>query len=166
VDLLKPFPKQEKPMADPLQSLTIGNPENWGKLVKCWSTGRNYFDAKQPAPQPPRTVRELKQQLKQYECDAELAPWVKGIAIMQSSQETLAIRIPPKDMIERTEAILRQSNGGKSGGDKLPMLDRGAYPLPEFYTQFLRIRPDQRTLEVLLGFHHSRVGDYSVTGCL
>jgi hypothetical protein len=151
-------------MAEALQSLMIGNPENWGKLVKCWSTGRNYFDPKQPAPQPPRSVRELKQQLKQYECDAELAPWVKGIAITQSSQETLAIRIPPKELVERTEAILRQANGGERG-DKLPTLDGGAYPLPEFYAQFLRTRPDQRTLEVLLEFHNARVGDYTVCSC-
>ncbi len=26
---------------DTLQSLTVGNPENWGKLVKSWATGRN-----------------------------------------------------------------------------------------------------------------------------
>ncbi|MGL4240935.1 MAG: hypothetical protein ACRCTI_07465 [Beijerinckiaceae bacterium] len=152
-------------MPEPLQSLTIGNPENWGKLVKSWSTGRNYFDPKQPAPQPPRTVRELKQQLKQFNCDGELASWVKGIAILQSSQETLAIRIPPKDLVERTESMLRKANGGKEPARDVPALDRGAYPLPDFYAQFLRIRPDQRTLEVLLNFHASRVGDYSVCAC-
>lgn len=151
-------------MPEALQSLTIGNYENWGKLVKSWSTGRNYFDPGQPAPQPPRTVKELKQQLKQFRCDAELAPWVKGIAITIGSQETLAIRIPPKELVERTEAILRKSNGG-SGRAGLPALERGAYPLPEFYAQFLRTRPDQRTLDLLLGFSASRVGDYSVCGC-
>ncbi len=152
-------------MAEPFQSLTIGNPENWGKLVKCWSTGRNYFDPKQPAPQPPRTVRELKQQLKQYNCDGELASWVKGIAIMQTSHETLAIRIPPKDLVERTEAMLAQANGGDRTARSVPTLDRGAYPLPDFYAQFLRTRPDQRSLDALLNFHAARVGDYSVCGC-
>jgi hypothetical protein len=152
-------------MPDPLQSLTIGNPENWGRLVKSWSTGRNYFDPKQPAPQPPRTVKELKQQLKQYQCDAELASWVKGVAILQSSQETLQIRIPPKDLVERSEDMLRQANGGPTAAGSVPTLELGAYPLPEFYSRFLRTRPDQRTLEVLLGFHNSRVGDYSVCSC-
>ncbi len=152
-------------MPDALQSLTIGNPENWGKLVKSWSTGRNYFDSTQPAPQPPRTVRDLKEQLKRYECDAELAPWVKGIAILQGSHETLAIRIPPKELIERTEAILEKANGGSADAARLPALERGDYPLPEFYMQFLRTRPDQRSLEVLLSFHNARVGDYSICSC-
>ncbi len=150
---------------DTLQSLTIGNPENWGKLVKSWSTGRNYFDPSQPAPQPPRTVRDLKKQLKRFACEAELAPWVKGIAIVQASQETLAIRIPPKELIERTEAILEKANGESAGSPRLPTLERGAYPLPEFYVEFLRARPDQRTLQLLLSFHNARVGDYSVCSC-
>ncbi len=150
---------------DTLQSLTVGNPENWGKLVKSWATGRNYFDPSQPAPHPPRTVRDLKQQLKRFGCDAELAPWVKGIAILQVSQETLAIRIPPKELIERTEAILEKANSGSAGSPRLPVLDRGAYPLPEFYVEFLRARPDQRTLQVLQSFHNARVGDYSVCSC-
>jgi hypothetical protein len=156
-------------MTELVRSLNIANAENWGKLVKSWATGNNYFDPGQPAPTLPHDIDELMQQCRTYECGAELADWVKGLAVVQYSAETLALRLPPKSMIERSEAALRQANGGGQAGQGpqpgLPELEQGAYPLPEFYTDFLRIRPDQRTLADLEAFHHARIGEYTVNSC-
>lgn len=153
-------------MSELKRSLNISNATNWGMLVKSWSTGRNYFDATKPAPPIPRTIDELMAQCQAFECGAELAAWVKGLAVVQYSAETLALRIPPKSMIERSEAAFRQANSGEGNAGNIPVLEIGAYPLPDFYTAFLRIRPDQRTLADLEDFHHARIGEYTVNSCL
>lgn len=155
-------------MSELARSLNIANAANWGKLVKSWATGKNYFDARKPAPAMPHTIDELMAQCQAFECGAELASWIKGLAIVHYGPEVLALRIPPKAMIERSEAAFREANAadGTRRHDGVPVLDAGAYPLPEFYTDFLRIRPDLRTLEDLVEFHHARIGEYTVNSCM
>jgi hypothetical protein len=157
-------------MPEQLRSLNVSNSLNWGKLVKSWATGRNYFDAKKPAPQLPRTLEEFLAQCEAFECGVELGDWVKGISFFTSTAETLTVRLPPMQLVDRTEAALRLANGGKEQrSDRplpdIPKLQAGEYDLPDFYAEFLRIRPDQRKLKDLNDFHTSRVGDYSVCAC-
>jgi hypothetical protein len=163
-------PAEEHDMSEQLRSLNVSNSLNWGKLVKSWATGRNYFDPKKPAPSLPKTLEEFLAQCKAFECGVELGGWVKGISFLTSSEEVLTVRLPPKVLVDRTEAALRLGNGGKEErGDKelpdIPKLQSGEYHLPDFYAEFLRIRPDQRKLKDLNDFHTSRVGDYSVCAC-
>ena len=162
-------------MPEFMRSFNVTNATNWGKLVKSWSTGKNYFDPAKPAPLMPNTVEELMAQCQTYHCGAKLADWVKGLAIVHYSPETLVFRLPPKALIERSEAMLREANtpsGGQGrnppprGASTTPTLESGDYPLPDFYTNFLKIRPDQRTKKDIEDFHHARIGEYSVNSCI
>jgi hypothetical protein len=159
-------------MPEFMRSFNVINATNWGKLVKSWSTGKNYFDPSKPAPLMPNTVEELMAQCQTYHCGAKLADWVKGLAIVHYSPETLVFRLPPKALIERSEAMLRQANtppneqGRNPTGPGTPTLEMGDYPLPDFYTNFLKIRPDQRTKKDIEDFHHARIGEYSVNSCI
>ncbi len=149
-----------------VRSLDIGNAENWGKLVKSWATGRNYFNPGAPPPALPNTVDELVATANAHGCNVTKAKWVSGLAIISYSHETLALRLPPKAMIERSEALLRGEADPippeQGGGEPL---ERGQYDLPDFYTDFLKIKEDQRTVNDLLKFHHERIGEYTVNSC-
>jgi len=45
-----------------IERLQITNHERWGKLVKTWSTGKNYLDDENEYPVP-ETVEQFKEQL-------------------------------------------------------------------------------------------------------
>jgi hypothetical protein len=166
---------RSKQMSQFMRSFNVTNATNWGKLVKSWSTGKNYFHKTKAAPLMPNTVEELMEQCQLYHCGATVADWVKGLAIVHYSPETLVFRLPPKALIERSEAMLNEANTPASersrnppprGGTGEPPLESGDYPLPDFYTNFLKIRPDQRSKKDVEDFHHARIGEYSVNSCM
>jgi hypothetical protein len=166
---------RSKQMSQFMRSFNVTNATNWGKLVKSWSTGKNYFHKTKAAPLMPNTVEELMEQCQLYHCGATVADWVKGLAIVHYSPETLVFRLPPKALIERSEAMLNEANTPASersrnppprGGTGEPSLESGDYPLPDFYTNFLKIRPDQRSKKDVEDFHHARIGEYSVNSCM
>ena len=75
---------------------------------------------------------------------------VTGLAISQYSPEVVYVRLPPKAMVEKTEAALQ-------GGAQ--------YPVPPFYDEFYQKQLDIPTLERRLDFHAARIGDYAVRNC-
>jgi hypothetical protein len=125
----------------------------WGKLVKSWATGRNYFDQTKPAPALPRTLDELKQQCSAIGLSVTIPALHKGLAIVQYSAEVLAIKLPPKSMVDDAETEL-----GRGGDYEFPRMYN------DFYTRYgtpLRL-PD---LPSKMDFHAARIGEYSIGNC-
>lgn len=125
----------------------------WGKLVKSWATGKNYFDPTKPANPLPRTLDELKQQCASVGLGINIPAVSKGLAFIQYSAEVLAIKLPPKSMVE--EAEIDFTHGGH-------------YAVPKFYDDFYGrfgtplTLPDMATK---MDLHAARIGDYSVRMC-
>jgi hypothetical protein len=69
--------------------------------------------------------------------------------VMQYSAETLALRLPPKSLVEGTEAELGQQGS--------------VYPMPAFYdTLYGKTVPATANK---LDLHACRIGDYSIRNC-
>jgi hypothetical protein len=125
----------------------------WGKLVKSWATGKNYFDPAKPAPALPRTLGELKAQCDTHGVGVTIPASLKGLAFMQYSADVLAIKLPPKSMVEESEAEFAQG---------------GAYQIPAFYNTFYAQSGSPLNLttkDQKMDFHAARIGDYSVRNC-
>jgi hypothetical protein len=73
-----------------------------------------------------------------------------GLSIIQSSEEIFIVRLPPKTMIEETEAGLR------AGED---------YLVPKFYNDFYDKTLTLETVDKKFDFHAARIGDYSIRMC-
>jgi hypothetical protein len=131
-------------------SIEISDDILWGKLVKSWATGKSYLDPGKPAPPLPRTLDELRVQCLAIGLTVTFPAVCTGLAIVQYSPETVTIKLPPKAMVEATEARLAAAGA--------------AYPIPRFYDDFygkaLAIPQDR-----LLDFHAARIGDYSIRNC-
>lgn len=125
----------------------------WGKLVKSWATGKNYFDTTKPAPPLPRTLDELKDQCAANGITVQIPAVHTGLTVVQSSKEILMIKLPSKALVEATELELAQG---------VP------YPFPKFYDDFYAsygaplVLPDAGKK---LDFHAARIGDYSIRMC-
>ena len=134
----------------------IENWENWGKLVKSWATGRNYFgtafagnDPKQ-APPHPKTLAELKQQCDWANVGITVDKSVVGLVLVQSDDTTLLVRLPPRALIEEVEESIQK--------------DHKNYPLPSFYNEFWGTGPGL-TQGNVMKFHAQSLGNYSVMQC-
>ena len=68
---------------------------------------------------------------------------------MQYSAETLALRLPPKSLVEATETALGEPNS--------------TYPMPGFYDEVYG-KPLPPTTDKL-NLHACRIGDYSIRNC-
>jgi hypothetical protein len=125
----------------------------WGKLVKSWATGKNYFDINRPAPPLPRTLEDLKQQCADNGITAKIPDVHTGLTVVQSSKEILMIKLPSKALVEVTELEFAQG---------------ATYPFPKFYDDFYGtygsplVLPDTQKK---LDFHACRIGDYSIRMC-
>lgn len=132
-----------------MDRIMIGDDIRWGKLVKSWATGNSYFGPGTTAPPVPRTVQELKDQCREFGIEIQIPASITGLAVMQYSAETLALRLPPKALVEGTEAEL-----------KLP---GSTYPMPVFYDDFYGKKLPSETDK--LNLHACRIGDYSIRNC-
>jgi hypothetical protein len=74
-----------------------------------------------------------------------------GFAIMQYSPQSVTIKLPPKAMVEATEAQLKQ------GG--------AVYPMPPFYETFFNTPLPNLNTSDLLDLHAARIGEYSLRNC-
>lgn len=123
----------------------------WGKLVKSWAAGKNYFDPTKPAPPLPKTMQEFKDQCAGFGIELDNMPAsITAIVFVQPSKEALTIRLPPKEIVESNEVELQQPGS--------------TYHIPAFYDEFYEkhlVVPDNRKIE----FHSLRIGDYSISMC-
>jgi len=133
-----------------IERLQITNHERWGKLVKTWSTGKNYLDDDNEYPVP-ETVEQFKEQLAKAQVFATVPERFKHIQFVTSDQETLLLKLPPKVMIEDSEAML-----GEQGS---------TYPIPPFYKRLFNgmdpVIPEDEKFRV----HAERIGDYTISNC-
>jgi hypothetical protein len=132
-------------------TLVISDDILWGKLVKSWATGNNYIAPGRPAPPTPRTREELLAQAAEVGLTIVFPDGMVGLEIIQYSPETAVIKLPPKSMIEATEA-----------GFEVP---NTTYPMPQFYEDFFGSPLPVMDKACLLDLHAARIGDYSVRNC-
>lgn len=133
-----------------IERLQITNHERWGKLVKTWSTGRNYLEDDNEYPVP-TTMEEFKEQLAKAQVFATVPERFKHIRFVTSDQETLLLKLPPKVMIEDSEAMLNEAGS--------------TYPIPPFYKRLFNgldpVIPENEKFKV----HAERIGDYTMSLC-
>lgn len=99
--------------SDRIERIEITNFEAWGKLVKSWATGKNYFAPKKykggDSLPVPGTLQELKQQCSWANVGIKIPERVKAVQFVQSNLETLLLRLPQPDMVRESEqAVPRQ----------------------------------------------------------
>ena len=132
-------------------TLQISDDVLWGKLVKSWATGRNYFDAEgQPIPIP-RTLDDLVATAKSVGVTITFPDGMVGLAVIQYSPQTAVVKLPPKAMVEQTEATLSQPGA--------------VYPMPAFYSEFFDAPLPAMSKDELFSLHAARIGDYSIRNC-
>lgn len=156
---------------------TRGNHERWGKLVKTWSTGKNYVEhlITDAAPFPttvetdprfpkPGTFREFVAQaqaagVELFFDDGVNNPDVTGredigFEIVDVSPDTHCVKLPPKDKIVASE-------------DRL-MTQGVSYTLPRFYERIhgtLPLPGQTSTRSQKAALHAERVGEYTINTC-
>ena len=131
--------------------LEISDDILWGKLVKSWATGNNYFTPNRPAPPVPRTQEELLAQASEIGLTISFPDGMVGLEIIQYSSQTAVIKLPPKSMVEDTEAEFDKPNA--------------LYPMPRFYEDFFSSPLPRMGKPKLLDLHAARIGDYSIRNC-
>jgi hypothetical protein len=134
-----------------MDRLRVTNHESWGRLVKTWATGKNYVGDENEYPLP-STIDEFKEQLAKAQVFANVPEWAKQIRFVSSNDDEIVVRLPPKVMIEDSEAIL-----AKPGG---------TYPVPDFYKRIFKGVDPVISDEDKLRVHAERIGDYTVSVCI
>ena len=154
-----------------------GNHENWGKLVKTWSTGRNYvrhvITDKDPfpttvEPKPefprPRTFAQFVAQAQAAGVQLFFDDGVQNLDVTGSEKmnfemvavppDTAYVKLPQADKI--TESETRLLNSGAS------------YPLPGFYKRIHGTDPlpgETSSPTQKAKLHAERVGEYTINTC-
>ena len=134
----------------PVERITVGSYEQWGKLVKTWATGRDYVKNGHDYLKRPTTIDELKQQCATAGVDAVVPDHYKYIKYCEGDVDTVVIRLPNPTMIADSEAVL-ETPGSE-------------YRLPPFYRiVFQNAAP---VVQDKLKLHAERIGDYSMNNCM
>ena len=134
--------------------ITVRNPFAFGKLMKSWATGNNYFkdDPTSPlrngVPPLPRTMADFVKICTDAGADVTVPPEITGLEFIQYSSNTFVIKLPPKDLVEKSEALIQSG---------------GAYPIPPFYDEFFTL-PTMDT-DTKMRFHAIRTADYICGQC-
>jgi hypothetical protein len=133
-----------------IERIQISNHERWGKLVKTWSTGKNYLDDDNQYPIP-QSLDEFKAQLAQAQVFATVPDRFTSVKFVTSEEDTIVVKLPPKAMIEDSESLLNQPGS--------------TYPIPPFYKRLFNgmdpVIPESDKFKV----HAERIGDYTISLC-
>ena len=132
-------------------TLVIENDILWGKLVKSWATGNNYIHPDRGPIAIPRTLEELLQIASDIGLSITFPDGMVGLAVIQYSPQTAVIKLPPKAMVEDTEAKLNQPGA--------------VYPMPKFYEDFFCVPLPALSRDQMFDLHAARIGDYSIRNC-
>ena len=132
-------------------TLEIEDDVLWGKLVKSWATGKNYVNPGAGPIAIPRTLDDLLRTAGEIGLRITFPDGMVGLAVIQYSPQTVVIKLPPKDMVEETEAKLKQENA--------------KYPMPKFYEEFFGIPLPPLAEAQRFQLHAARIGDYSIRNC-
>jgi len=154
-----------------------GNHENWGKLVKTWSTGRNYVrhvitdndpfpkvEEEKPEFPRPRTFAQFVAQAQAAGVQLFFDDGVQNLDVTGSEKmnfemvavppDTAYVKLPQADKI--TESETRLLNSGAS------------YPLPGFYKRIHGTDPlpgETSSPTQKAKLHAERVGEYTINTC-
>ena len=137
----------------PIERVEVTNFDNWGKLIKTWATGDNYFAPQTydgGTPKIPTDLAEFKKQCAWANVDIKVPTRIKGVEFVVSNLETLLIRIPPGPMVKDGEEVVAKTK---------------TYPMPPFYMFFGMGEPTLNE-DNRLEFHASRIGDYTIAQCI
>jgi hypothetical protein len=133
----------------PIERITVGSYEQWGKLVKTWATGKDYVKNGHDYLKRPTSIDELKQQCALAGVDAVIPDHYKDLYYAEADVDTVLIRLPNPTLIAESEAML-ETPGSE-------------YPIPRFYRAIFQnagaVVPDK------LKLHAERIGDYSMSNC-
>jgi hypothetical protein len=129
----------------------VGDVILWGKLVKMWATQKAY-DGVPVMPQP-LDLKELQEQCDKIKLKITIPGHIKALALLNHSEEVLFLRVPPRSLVENSEAFLKD-----------PRTDYPHMPIYDLFEKFTG--PDDKILkDKKLDFHAARVGDYSIAKC-
>jgi hypothetical protein len=134
-----------------IDRVQIANHERWGKLVKTWATGRNYLDDNNSYPKP-TNMDEFKEQLNKAQVGMTIPDHLRSFRFAESDVDTLLVRLPPKEMIEDSEARL--------------MAPGAPYPLAPFYKRVFGGKDPEIAKSEMMKFHAERVGEYTINACM
>jgi hypothetical protein len=133
----------------PIERITVGSYEQWGKLVKTWATGKDYVKNGHKYPRP-SSIDELKEQCALAAVDAVIPDHYKYIKYAEGDVDTVVIRLPNPTMLADSEAILETAGS--------------EYLLPRFYRAIFQNAP--AVIPDKLKLHAERIGDYSMSNCM
>ena len=118
-----------------ISRVTITDYVGFGKLISDWATGA--------VPQP-KDIDDMRNQCKDV---AHIPDRIKNLELVQSTLDTLVIKIPPKEMVEESQRII-------------PGL--ASYPTPAYYYQKF-INGSSMSNEEFL---YARIADYTIGQCM
>jgi hypothetical protein len=135
------------------ETIKVQDYERWGKLIKTWATGQSYFkDDPRPIPiedlRVPRNLAEFVQQCDNVGVGLTIPEGVKGLTVIQHTADTVFIRLPPRELLLKKEADLKQGTG--------------TYPFPDFYARNFGV---PLSPEAKMVVHAQRIGDYTISTC-
>jgi hypothetical protein len=94
---------------------------------------------------------EFKEQLSKAQVFATVPERFTKIEFVSSEQDTILVRLPPKQMIDDSESMLNKPGA--------------TYPLPPFYKRLFNgmdpVIPESEKFKV----HAERIGDYTISYC-
>jgi hypothetical protein len=125
------------PLERPIPRINVLNYRALGQKMIKWATDRE---------SRPETLPEFVREVDGI-IELPLPAWIKGLQFVQSNNETLLIRLPPKEVVE--DSLERIAAG------------TGRYPFPNFYEQFI-LEEGEHDQQAIFEF---RVGDYTIAHC-
>jgi hypothetical protein len=134
-----------------IDRVQIANNERWGRLVKTWATGRNYLEDGNDYPKP-TNLEKFKEQLSRAQVGATIPEHLRSFRFAEAGLDTLLVRLPPKEMIEDSEARL--------------MAPGTPYPLAPFYKRVFGGKDPEIAKSEMMKFHAERVGEYTINNCV
>jgi len=129
----------------------VDNDVLWGKLVRSWATGVNHVVPGKPAPTPPQTLDDLKEQCQKAGIGISIPSFVTGLQLVRMPKDTLTLRLPAKELVEEVERDLKAS-GAK-------------YPIPQYYDEAYGMALDVPDPDERVKLQTCRIGDYSISLC-
>ncbi|WP_137179098.1 hypothetical protein [Roseomonas sp. AR75] len=134
--------------------MKVGDLAALGNLIKHWSTGDIKYTGGKVIPRPTdeNDVDGLRKALETMVVGATIPDSIKRVRLIDYGEDEMVLRIPPRTLIESTEAKLAQENQ--------------PYTIPTFYLAS-PIAGSQAVdpVEAKLTLHAKRIGDYTIAHC-
>lgn len=134
--------------------MKVGDLAALGNLIKHWSTGDTKYTGGKVIPRPAdeNDVKGLREALVANGVGATIPDSIKKVRLIDYGEDEMVLRIPPKTLIESTEAKLAEP--------------AKAYTIPTFYLAAPIVGSQAGDSEdAKLELHAKRIGDYTIAHC-